>query len=162
MTSSLLLVVFILRNLLPLVLGTGARLCPQRGVPPPQTLVFVPQCHASTTSRVWNLHTRFYLRLAILGLLPLCSPLALCDGHFGGEPVDGPPEATTYEGQGDEVEAVRSEEEDEEEDLECREGGVGGLEEDGAWARGEDGLPELGEEGGCHGLWMIRRLSKCW
>lgn len=43
--------------------------------------------------------------------------------------------------------AVRGDEEDEQQELQRREGDVGGLQEGGGRPRGEDRLPEVGDEG---------------
>ena len=80
----------------------------------------------------------------MLLLLLLCVVLGLSNMNFCGEPVDGVPQAAAQEAEHDEVDGLRGYEEDEEEKLQSAERGVGGDEEGGCWAGGEDGFPEGG------------------
>ena len=67
-----------------------------------------------------------------------------------GEPVDAIPETAGEEGQDHKMNAVRSDKEREEEELEGGEGGVGRDKEGRRGAWGEDRLPQVFEEAGCH------------
>lgn len=77
------------------------------------------------------------------------------------EPIYRIPEPSTQQGQSNEVDAFGGDEEDEEHELQGREGDVGRNQERGGGARGEDARPELlhershgGEDARTQGLGM--------
>lgn len=86
-------------------------------------------------------------------------------GGFGGldfarEPVDAVPQAGAEDGENTKVNRGGGYEEDEEEELEGAEGGVGRDEEGRCWAWGEDGLPEVDEEGRHGAVWCEREVRR--
>lgn len=78
---------------------------------------------------------------------------------FSGEPVDRPPQGGTQERQHDEVDAVRGEQEQEEQDLQRGERGVGRHEEGRGRAGSEDAGPQVLHKRGRHAAASKQRQS---